>query len=266
MSVTITVTDPSSTPAEELQAVVTMLRGFYSQPCAYVEVTPEEKEALAPVATVADVEEVMPLERGSNGGLNVVAPAAAFAFASALPPPPPAQAVATLLVGGVPVGTVTDIQVTPASVELDKEGIPWDGRIHASTKTKTVEGVWKKKRNIEPALVDEVTAELRAVMAVPAPPVPVMAVPAPPVPVAAAVPAPPEDAKEAAAIPVPPAPSAGFGFAEFMGHVTAGVTSSRFTREDVAAACVKSGVPNLPGLINRPDLIPSVARELGLMA
>ena len=36
--------------------------------------------------------------------------------------------------------------------------------------------------------------------------------------------------------------------------------------EEVAAACVKSGVPNLPGLINRPDLIPSVARELGLMA
>jgi hypothetical protein len=50
-----------------------------------------------------------------------------------------------------------------------------------------------------------------------------------------------------------------------MSHVTAGVTSQRFTRDDIVDACVKHGVSNLPGLINRPDLIPAVARELGLV-
>lgn len=33
-----------------------------------------------------------------------------------------------------------------AAVELDTEGKAWDASIHASTKTKTVKGVWKKKK------------------------------------------------------------------------------------------------------------------------
>jgi hypothetical protein len=188
-------------------------------------------------------------------------------------------------------------------VELDKDGIPWDGRIHTQIKSKTVEGVWKKRRNLEQDYLAAVTSELRATMMAPAPvaevpaPAPVAEVPAPPAPVAevpapvaevpapvaevpapapvAEVPAPPAPVAEVPAppapvaeVPAPPAPPAapGISFAEFMGHVTAGVTSSRFTREGVMAACVANGVPNLPGLINRPDLIPAVARELGLIA
>jgi hypothetical protein len=140
----------------------------------------------------------------------------------------------------------------PAS--LDKEGIPWDGRIHMSTKNRTVENVWKRKRNVPDEEYARVVAELRVSQM--APPVAVPPPPPPPAPVEAVAPPPP-----------PPAPVAtGVTFPEFMAHVTAGVTSQRFTREDILDACVKHGVANLPGLINRPDLIPAISRELGLMA
>jgi len=44
---------------------------------------------------------------------------------------------------------------------LDAEGMPWDDRIHASTKTKTVNGCWKKRRGVEDVLVRQVEAELK---------------------------------------------------------------------------------------------------------
>lgn len=55
-------------------------------------------------------------------------------------------------------------QVTPAEVaaaELDADGLPWDERIHASTKTKTAKGVWTKRRGTDDATHDAVIAELR---------------------------------------------------------------------------------------------------------
>lgn len=45
--------------------------------------------------------------------------------------------------------------------ELDADGVPWDERIHAGTKTKTAKGVWKKKKGVQPAEYDAVTAELK---------------------------------------------------------------------------------------------------------
>ncbi|MBQ4838810.1 hypothetical protein [Pseudoalteromonas luteoviolacea] len=50
---------------------------------------------------------------------------------------------------------------TSPSVEVDKNGIPWDERIHASTKTQTDKGVWKKKRGVNDKLFNEVVAELK---------------------------------------------------------------------------------------------------------
>jgi len=45
-------------------------------------------------------------------------------------------------------------------VDLDIEGLPWDARIHASTKTKVASGAWKKKRGLEAAEVAKVEEEL----------------------------------------------------------------------------------------------------------
>lgn len=55
-------------------------------------------------------------------------------------------------------------QVTPtqvANAELDKDGLPWDGRIHAGTKTKTQKGIWTRKKGVADSVFDAVVAELR---------------------------------------------------------------------------------------------------------
>ena len=76
--------------------------------------------------------------------------------------------------------------------ERDKNGLLWDVRIHASSKAVIADGTWRLKRGVDPALVEQVTAELsqgeepvvETVQPVaPAPPVetPVAAAPAPPV-------------------------------------------------------------------------------------
>lgn len=61
--------------------------------------------------------------------------------------------------------------VTPtaiAAAELDKEGMPWDERIHAGTKTKTAAGIWTKRKGVDDAVREAVTAELRAMYPAPA--------------------------------------------------------------------------------------------------
>lgn len=257
MSVTINITDPATTPPEELQAVITMLRRFLPQGEGVV-THPFARDAAGQAIRdiLAGADE--PVEVATKVGValadepvevNVEPAAPASVFG--VPVPPPAE---------MPVFALVPPAPPVAGADLDKDGIPWDGRIHASTKTKTVEAVWKKKRGIEQAEVDRVVAELRTTMMAPAAPVPVPPAVAQAFASGAASPVVP-------APPAPPAPPAAVGitFAAFMGHVTGGVTSGRFTREAVADACAKHGAANLPGLINRPDLIPAVARELGLV-
>jgi len=250
MSVTITIIDPSES---EAMRVIAMLRAHINYAAVPAPVNTPVADALDDVRhAVARGAAAAIAEATARGAADVFkrdeeaagfAPAATEAFA---PPPPPVATPAPVEPG-----------FDPAS--LDKEGIPWDGRIHMSTKNRTVENVWKRKRNVPDEEYARVVAELRVSQMAPAAPVAVP--PPPPAPVAPAAPVamPPP--------PPPPAPAAtGVTFPEFMTHVTAGVTSQRFTREDITEACVKCGVANLPGLINRPDLIPAVSRELGLIA
>lgn len=267
MSVTINITDPAATSPEELQAVITMLRRFLPQgegvvirPFARDAAGQAIRELLAGADEPVDIATKIGVALAdpanvSRGDLSYAvreileeaAPASVFGV-PVPPPPPPAE---------MPVFALVPPAPPVAGADLDKDGIPWDGRIHASTKTKTVEAVWKKKRGIEQAEVDRVVAELRTTMMAPAAPAPV------PPAVAQAF----ASGAASPVVPAPPAPPAAVGitFAAFMGHVTGGVTSGRFTREAVADACAKHGAANLPGLINRPDLIPAVARELGLV-
>lgn len=76
--------------------------------------------------------------------------------APTMPAPPPAPVVVAPAAPAAP--------MSPASgVVLDSKGLPWDPRIHASTKAVIPSGEWKAKRGVEPALVAQVEAELRAV-------------------------------------------------------------------------------------------------------
>lgn len=52
-------------------------------------------------------------------------------------------------------------------VELDSEGLPWDSRIHSSSRGKIANGTWKLMRGSDPARVEAVKGELRALMSAP---------------------------------------------------------------------------------------------------
>lgn len=76
--------------------------------------------------------------------------------------------------------TVSEIQATTttsapntdsahfASVDLtdlDKNGLPWDARIHSGAKGKNQDGTWKALRNGDKSIIPAVEAELRALVA-----------------------------------------------------------------------------------------------------
>lgn len=98
------------------------------------------------------------------GGRAPVVAAAPEPVARTAPPPPPPQSeqmIADAAANRQPPadedpGTVAD----PAT--LDKEGIPWDVRIHAGTKTQNKDGTWKKLRGVDEVLYGRIHGELQA--------------------------------------------------------------------------------------------------------
>jgi len=149
------------------------------------------------------------------------------------------------------------------AVELDKTGLPWDERIHASTKSKLKSGEWKEKRGVDPALIASVTAELRAIpTGAPAPvdnPAAVFGAGAPvdnPAAVfGAGAPAP--------ALPQAPAPTAPAGgdpttFEQLMPRLTPAISSGQLSPLALQNACTSMGLANVVGLQQNPALVPSV--------
>lgn len=166
---------------------------------------------------------------------------------------------------------------THAVAETDSAGMPWDGRIHASTRAKIAGGVWRLRRGIDDATVASVTAELRAAMAAPtatAPPLSVVAttgetatahVAPPPPPPAAVAPPPPPPATFVAPVPGLTPPPAGAGpmtFPQLMLRITA-LPPGPETQARVAQAVQSAGLPSLAMLGARADLVPTVAAALG---
>lgn len=208
----------------------------------------------------------------------------------------PVPPVPTAPVPGAPMGSVAASSTPASGVELDKHGLPWDGRIHAESKGKLTDGSWRKKRQVDPALVAQVEAELRQVMgAAPAAPLaPAAAIPAQP---AATVTTPtPGVASSAVAVPVPPiappppapsapvAPVAGAAptmpaapnvapagdvpqdarqqFVGLVGRASAAIQGGKVTQAEVNQICADSGIPALPLLANRLDLVATVASRI----
>jgi hypothetical protein len=111
-------------------------------------------------------------------------------------------------------------QVVPVSAvevpEFDRDGLPWDERIHAKTKVLVADGTWRKRRGVEDAVVAAVEMQLRGTPVAEMPPV------APPAPVAEMPPvAPPAPVAEMPPV-APPAPVAtvGLDLSQFMQHMT----------------------------------------------
>ena len=53
----------------------------------------------------------------------------------------------------------TETGATVTTVELDKNGIPWDERIHAGTKRKNADGTWSLKKGVDKDLAAQIIAE-----------------------------------------------------------------------------------------------------------
>lgn len=145
----------------------------------------------------------------------------------------------------------------PGGVDLDAEGLPWDRRIHSRTKSKLSDGTWRKQRGVDEKLIHQVENELRSAMnstvraAVPQIPTPPVAMPK------AVIPTPPS---------APPVLNTADIYNEFMEFINPLVTTKRITRLQIAEILQMYGIANLPLLLNRPDLIPTITTQIKAIA
>lgn len=166
---------------------------------------------------------------------------------------------------------------TAATGELDADGLPWDERIHASTKTRTVRDLWTKRRGVDAETIKAVEASLRAGMGqgaptplVPNEPVGMPAMqpmtPQMPAVVPMTMPEPAPQTMMPIGMPTnatPPVP-AGPTFAEFMQKVSDLMMANppKLTNDNVVWLCGQIGVQTLTDLDQKPDRIPAAIDEL----
>lgn len=169
---------------------------------------------------------------------STTAPAAAQATSAPTVAPP------------VPSATSAAATQGPASGgEIDRNGFPYDPRIHAGTKTKNKDGTWKYLRGVADSLVDEVENAYRAARGLVAPAPATQTAPPPP-PVSAPAPA------EGSAPPPPPAaPDApGVSFGQLVARTQKLMQARTWLVPDMQAALKQVGLPDFPSLKARPDL------------
>ena len=268
MTVKIEVSDLGSTSKGDLVKLAKFMLEFagYSEPAPVV----------APPAPVvaAPVQHVWPED---------VAPTAAFAAPVVAPP----------------VANVAPVPPAPQApgIEVDAQGFPWDQRIHSGSRGKNTDGSWRQKRNLDPNLLAQVESELRATMGLPGPAqtvdmelttttevvastpeqafidavippppfVPSAVVPAAPVAIAPPLPSTPAGAVTTAS----PSSQSGTGvavvtFPALMQKITQAFTAKTLDQATIQAACQQVGLPSLPMLASRPDLVGQVATILGI--
>lgn len=134
----------------------------------------------------------------------------------------PASATSPPVAGGPPPGV---------SVQLDKQGLPWDVRIHAGTKRMTAEGAWQKKKGVDDTVRAYVEGELRALMAIPP------------------------------AVVTPGAP-ADVTFPQLMAWASKQVDAGKLTHAQISGVVMPMGPPSIIALSSRPDLVPAVRAAL----
>lgn len=179
--------------------------------------------------------------------------------------------------------------------DVDAEGLPWDERIHSSSKKKTAKGVWARRRGIQDAEYNSVKAELLGAATTSAPqPAAVAPVPAPqPVqantnaeafamfggnPTPAPVPnaQPPVAAPVAVTSPAPAAPvpqPAATDFNYLLQRVQAGVAGGKITAQTlpqiVQQINAQTGLQatNITGFANQPgalEIAHNILNDMGV--
>ena len=165
---------------------------------------------------------------------------------------------------GVPVYVMPEIAADKTPIDdgsgLDSKGLPWDGRIHASSQTTLAKtGAWKLKRGVSPEFVAQVEAELRAAQA--ATPV-VTEAPVPPVTTEAPVVT--EPVVEATVeVPAPPVLSeTPVTFESICQKVTARANAELLKTTDIPGVLTPLGLSHIGELAARPDLFVTVNAAL----
>lgn len=159
-------------------------------------------------------------------------------------------------------------------LEFDSAGIPWDERIHASTKATNKDGSWRNKKGVDKELVKQVTDELRAQHSATShatvPPAPQQQGTHVPAPAAqqqgTQVPAPPAAQQQGTQVPPPPAAQQPITtFPEFMKAVVDYMRASNITMVDVNNILSSTmGISTTAMLASDPSRIPEAVQNLGL--
>lgn len=174
--------------------------------------------------------------------------------------------------GGVEPSAIVNGTLAPAAVnnvvanviaaggEVDSSGMPWDERIHSSSKEKNADGKWRYRRNLSPAIKTRIEAEIRASLS--ASPAAAVAN------VGAAAPQLSLPAVNTAAPGLPALPGANIenpAFTAFVSFITANTTSpanpaGRLTADWVKQSLAAFGVANgdIQNLAHAPHLIPQI--------
>lgn len=155
----------------------------------------------------------------------------------------------------------------PGVADRDAAGLPWDARIHASSKAKIADGTWRKKKNLDPAVFASVEAELRQLMsasvpAAPAAPVAPVATPVPPVslpPVAMVNTAP---AGSMSSIAATVEANMRQQYVALVGRASAAAQAGKISADEITAVCKEFGIAALPLLSSRLDLVDAVAQRI----
>lgn len=166
-------------------------------------------------------------------------------------------------------GEGSDPDVAPATSvdpdERDAAGLPWDGRIHSSSRARLQDGTWRQKRGVSDTLLAAVTAELRSRLpggnvaaTTPPAPAPQAAAPVPPTPPAAEpAPAFPWGAPPAAE-PAPPAVT----HPGLIQQITRAIGSGTINHTQVMELLGAHGVGSAAELEKRADAWPAISAAL----
>lgn len=187
-----------------------------------------------------------------------------------VPPAPPAQIAA---VADDEDDAPEDGEGVP---ELDKRGIPWDARIHSSSRKINKTGEWKRQKGLQDAQFDPIEKELLAAVAAgnfqttvkaelpptPAPPAPTP--PPPPSNGAGEIPA-FLDKRTAPPPPVgdtPPVPAGAPTFADLMVKISPLIQHGKITHPRILELASSLGINGLPEFAKKPDMIPPMVMLL----
>ena len=134
----------------------------------------------------------------------------------------------------IPLATTPDAPAIPATmppgVEVDANGIPWDGRIHANSKKMNVgDGCWKKRKGIDVATHTAVTAELKAAMDATTP-----------------------------VTPLQPVTPLAMDFNMLMGEISTRINQGLTTTPRVNEIVQAHGIANTAMVAVRPDMMPTI--------